>query len=54
MLILGVSATVLSLFTACGDDSADDDLYAIQPVTFTFDESDPAKGYGSGHGPSTA
>ena len=44
MLILGVSATVLSLFTACGDDSADDDLYAaVQPVTFTFDESDPAK-----------
>lgn len=44
MLILGVSAAVLSLFTACSGDSEDDDLYAaVQPVTFTFDESDPAK-----------
>lgn len=44
MLFLGVPAAVLLLFTACGDDSADDDLYAaVQPVTFTFDESDPAK-----------
>ncbi len=43
-LVLGISAAVLSLFTACGGDSADDDLYAaVQPVTFTFDESDPAK-----------
>ena len=44
MLVLGVSAAVLSLFTACSGDSEDDDLYAaVQPVTFTFDESDPAK-----------
>ena len=43
-LVLGISAAVLSLFTACGGDSADDDLYAaVLPVTLTFDASDHAK-----------
>ncbi|HIY68047.1 MAG TPA: DNA/RNA non-specific endonuclease [Candidatus Alistipes intestinigallinarum] len=43
--LLGLSTAVFLLLTACGgDDTSDDDLYAaVQPVTLTFDESDPAK-----------
>lgn len=43
--LLGLSTAVFLFLTACGgDDTSGDDLYAaVQPVTLTFDESDPAK-----------